>query len=371
MRILFVSGTAVGGSASSTRELAAALAARGHEVGLLARVATAPRRWMLQHRLVNAAVARDGSWLATPLTGAAGRIGRRARVVRTEPFREWSCILVENALAGVRAEFRPEVVVASSIGRMAWRSVRAELVAAGIPSVLYMREESSIGHLEVSDAPPDLLLANAHQHEAAARAAGFTAHVVPSVVDLARARVASTRDVVLFVNPVEVSGRELAVGIARACPDLRFAFVESWPLSADERVWLDAACAGLANIERRPRVDDLRLLYGDARVLLVPYRTNGRPRVVLEAQVNGIPVLATDLPALTEAVGPGGIAVPVDAGPGEWAQHLRDLLDPDRYEALVAAAAAHAARDEVDPDAIVTRFESLVRPLAGGTVGTP
>ena len=122
---------------------------------------------------------------------------------------------------------------------------------------------------------------------------------------------------------------------------------------------------------RRPRVDDLRLLYGDARVLLVPYRTNGRPRVVLEAQANGIPVLATDLPALTEAVGPGGVAVPEDAGPGEWAERLREMLDPARYDALAAAATAHAARDEVDPDAIVTRFESLVRPLVGGTVDAP
>jgi hypothetical protein len=278
MRILFVSGTAVGGSASSTRELATALAARGHEVGLLARVATAPRRWMLQHRLVTLSVARDGSAIGRAAALAASRIGRRARPVRTEPFREWASILVENSLSGVRAEFAPEVVVASSIGRMAWRSVRAELAATGVPSVLYLREESAIGHLAVSDAPPDLLLANAHQHEAAARAAGFTAHVVPSVVDLSRARGTTTREVVLFVNPVEVSGRDLAVGVARACPDLRFAFVESWPLSDAERRWLDDACAGLANVERRPRVEDLRLLYGDARVLLVPYRTNGRPR---------------------------------------------------------------------------------------------
>lgn len=369
MRILFVSGTAVGGSASSTRELATALAARGHEVGLLARVATAPRRWMLQHRLVNLAVAREGSGLGAGAAWAAGRIGRRARLVRTEPFREWSTILVENALAGVRGSFEPDVVVASSIGRMAWRSVRTELAAAGIPTVLYMREESSIGHLTSSGAPPDLLLANAHQHEVAARGAGFVAHVVPSVVDLTRARVATTREVVLFVNPVEVSGREIAVGVARACPDLRFAFVESWPLSDDERRWLDAACAGLANVERRPRVDDLARLYGDARVLLVPYRTNGRPRVVLEAQVNGIPVLATDLPALTEAVGPGGVAVSFDAGPGEWARRLRDLLAPDRYDALAAVALEHAARPEVDPAAIVTRFETLVGALVDGGVG--
>jgi len=370
MRILFVSGTAVGGSASSTRELATALAARGHDVGLLARVATAPRRWMLQHRLVNASVSREGSFLGAAAERAAARIGRRARLVRTDPFREWSTILVENSLGPVRAAFAPEVVVASSIGRMAWRSVRAELAAAGIPSVLYLREESAIGHLAISDAPPDLLLANAHQHDAAARAAGFEAHVVPSVVDLSRARVESTREVVLFVNPVEVSGRELAVGVARACPDLRFAFVESWPLSEEERRWLDAALAGLANVERRPRVDDLRRLYGDARVLLVPYRTNGRPRVVLEAQANGIPVLATDLPALTEAVGPGGVAVPSDAGPGEWARALRDLLEPDRYEDLSVAARAYAGRAEVDPDVIVGRFAELVGALVG-TVEAP
>lgn len=369
MRILFVSGTAVGGSASSTRELAAALAARGHTVGVLARVATAPRRWMLQHRIVNAAVRTEGTPLAGPLRAAAGRIGRRAVPARGAPFREWSTILVENALASVLDEFRPEVVVASSIGRMAWRSVRHELADRGIPSVLYLREESAIGHLGGSGADPDLLLANAHVHEAAARAAGYTAHVVPSVVDVDRARVTSTREVILFVNPVEISGRDVAVGVARACPDLRFAFAESWPLSPDERAWLDRAGAATPNIERRARVEDLRLLYGDARVLLAPYRTNGRPRVVLEAQANGIPVVASDLPALREAVGPGGIAVPADAGPGEWAARLREVLDPHRYAELSAAARSHATRDEVDTEAIVRRFETLVGALVSPPTG--
>lgn len=363
MRILFVSGTAVGGSASSTRELATALAARGHAVGVLARVATAPRRWMLQHRLVNAAVRTEGTPLAGLCTAAAGRIGRRAEPVRDEPFREWSTILVENSLGSVVDRFRPEVVVASSIGRMAWRSVRRDLAARGIPSVLYLREESAIAHLGDAGGVPDLLLANAHVHEAAARAAGYPAEVVPSVVDLERARVESTREVVLFVNPVEVSGREVAVGVARACPDLRFAFAESWPLSVEERAWLERACAATPNIERRARVDDLGRLYGDARVLLAPYRTNGRPRVVLEAQVNGIPVLATDLPALREAVGPGGDTVPAEAGAGEWAARLRGMLEPERYAVLVDAARAHAARDEVDTEAIVTRFETLVADL--------
>ena len=44
-------------------------------------------------------------------------------------------------------------------------------------------------------------------------------------------------------------------------------------------------------------------------LLLTPYTLDMRPRVVLEAQVNGIPVLANDLPALRETVGPGGVLV--------------------------------------------------------------
>ncbi|MFM7271121.1 MAG: glycosyltransferase [Actinomycetes bacterium] len=369
MRILFVSGVSVGGSWMSTNELADALAARGHEVGVLGEAVDRTGRWMLEHRLTNGAVRFAGSPVAGPLRAAAARIGRRPHRATRGSITTWSSVLVQNSLPAVLAEFRPEVVVASSIGRMAWRSTRDQLAALGVPSVLYMREETAIGHLAISDAPPDLLVANSARNEVAAAELGFTAHFVPSVIDLSRARVESTREVVLFINPVEVSGRDVAVGIARACPDLRFAFSESWPLSAEERAWLDTACAGLANIERRARVDDLRVLYGDAKVLLVPYRTNGRPRVILEAGINGIPVLATDLPALTEAVGPGGVAVPVDAGPGEWAQHLRDLLEPARYDALVAAAREHATRDEVDPDVIVGRFEELVRPLVAGARG--
>ncbi|MBJ7382526.1 MAG: hypothetical protein JHC66_08060, partial [Acidimicrobiia bacterium] len=62
----------------STRELAERMAARGHEVDVLLRVETAPRRWMLQHRLVNLAV-RLPRLLAQPVWSIAGLIGGHRR----------------------------------------------------------------------------------------------------------------------------------------------------------------------------------------------------------------------------------------------------------------------------------------------------
>ena len=362
MRILFLSGTAVGGSAMSTRELAERMAARGHEVDVLLRVETAPRRWMLQHRLVNLAV-RLPTLLAQPVWSIAGLIGGHRRLVNESPVRVWSTILPENSLRKFLRDQAPDVVVSASIGRMAWRSIREELSAAEIASVLYLREEAAIGHLDISNAPPDLLLANAATLTERAAAIGFSAQFVPSVVSLDGIRVDTTREVVLFINPVEISGRGVAVALARECPETRFAFLESWPLKPEERRWLADSLVGLANVELRPRTDDPNELYGDAAVLLAPYLTNGRPRVVLEAQANGVPVLGSSLDALVEAIGPGGLTVDADAPIAEWATALRYLLSPTNYDGFVAAARTYSERSEVDPEMIVGEFETLLLEL--------
>jgi len=368
MRILFLSGTAVGGSAMSTRELAAGMGARGHEVEVLLRVETAPRRWMLQHRLVNKAV-RLPKVFAQPVWRVAGLIGRGRRLVEDGAVRVWSTILPENSMQKFLRSQTWDVVVVASIGRMAWRSIREDLRAAGIASVLYLREESAIGHLDISNAPPDLLLANAATLKERANALGFDAHFLPSVVSLDRIRVETTREVVLFINPVEISGREVAVALARECPEIRFAFVESWPLEQEERKWLEDACEGLANVELRPRTDDPKSLYGDAAVLLAPYLTNGRPRVVLEAEANGIPVLGSSVEALVEAIGPGGLCVDADAPVADWVTALRYLLGAAVYDGFVVTARTYSERSEVNPEVIVGEFEKLLVELVSTREG--
>ena len=73
--------------------------------------------------------------------------------------------------------------------------------------------------------------------------------------------------------------------------------------------------------------------------MLVPYEDANRPRVVPEAQVSGIPVLARDDPALREAVGAGGILVAPDAEISDWVDGLAQLWDDDETHASCSEAA--------------------------------
>jgi glycosyltransferase involved in cell wall biosynthesis len=265
--------------------------------------------------------------------------------------------------------FGPDVVVASSIGRVAWRRIRLILADLGIPSVLYIREEAALGHLVISKAPPDLLVANSHTYAAEATKLGYPALMVPSVVTVDNYLVESTRKRVLFVNPVPSYGLEAALELAASRPDVLFAFVEWWKLESDERAALNRRLASrLPNVELRPATADPGAIYADARVLLAPFLLDGRPRVVLEAQANGIPVLARDLPALRETVGTGGRMVRGDASAEEWAAALGELIDdPDRYQEACDAALAYASREEVDPTVIVSRFEHALAELVAAS----
>jgi glycosyltransferase involved in cell wall biosynthesis len=365
MRILFVSGTSIGGSAHSTRELAERLVGRGHDVAILFRVEGDPRVRQLHRRAVNLVVKLGTSPLAHPVDLIAAQVARRPkRTKETVPYEVWETVIPENSAPTLLERFKPDVVVASSISRMGWRRIRAELAERSIPSVLYIREQSALGHLTISNAPPDLLMANAHTYVEMADELGHAAVMVPSVVTVDRYLVESTRERVLFVNPVPSYGLEAALALAAARPDVQFAFVEWWELDDLERAELDARLAKLPNVILRPATPDPSAVYADARVLLAPFLLDGRPRVVLEAQANGIPVLASDLPALRETVGPAGHFVAADAPVADWAAALADLIDdPDRYRTASESARAHARREEVDPDVIVARFESALAGL--------
>jgi glycosyltransferase involved in cell wall biosynthesis len=95
----------------------------------------------------------------------------------------------------------------------------------------------------------------------------------------------------------------------------------------------------------------------------VPYRVDNRPRVITEAQSNGIPVVAADVPALREAIGEGGAVVPTD-DIDAWVSELRSLWnDQERYDSLADAALAHSQRPEIDPAAVAHEFELLIERL--------
>lgn len=365
MNILFVSTTRVGGSGLSQRQLAARLIGRGHRVVILADPEEGHRLTRyLYKRQVNLSTKLRGHRLRPLLLALQRPFGSRPVPAPEYDVPVFFSPVPEHAYRRLRRRFPPDVVVASSVDRVSWRRLRAQLKADGIPSVLYLREESAQGHLSISNAPPDLLLANAESLAQRARAAGFPCVTIPSAIETAATRVDSTRERVLLINPLASHGVDRLWAIARARPDILFAVQESWPLSQTALQRVTAEAASLPNIEFRPRTKDLGLIYRDARLLLAPHRLDNRPRVVVEAQANGIPVVASAYPGLEEAVGPGGVLVDPDAPDDAWIDTVARLWDDtDRYERLVEAAVTHAGRPEIDPDVVTSQFEEALHEL--------
>jgi glycosyltransferase involved in cell wall biosynthesis len=203
----------------------------------------------------------------------------------------------------------------------------------------------------------NLVVVNAHDHAESAARHGVDAVVVPSLIDAERYRTEPTGEAVVFINPTASKGVETAFRLAARRPDVVFHFRESWHLPAHVARDVAERAANLGNVEFLPSSTDPVEAYRRARLLLAPYEDFGRPRVVPEAQVSGIPVLARDDPALREAVGPGGILIAPHAPVEAWLEGLSTLWDDDDAHARYAAAALrHSRRPEIDADGNAARF---------------
>ncbi len=371
MKVLLVNGShPAGGSFMSTLAFARALVAGGHDVITLVRSFDHPRRDVIHEQLVDASV-KAPKVLGSAVVAADSLLGRRARPVVGHGHPVWATPYPEHALPRLLRLFEPDVVVGNSIDRVSWRRCTALIRASGARTALHLREANAIGHLVISNEVPDVLLANAQSLVDAAAEVGQRAFLIPSVVEVEQCTVESTRQVALFVHPVQEFGLEIVLRLAAARPDVPFVLQESRPLG-DELALLERRVARLPNVElRRRRPPDS--LYSDVRVLLVPHRTDGwsnRPRVVLEAQHNGIPVIATDYAGLREAVGDGGLLLPADASDEDWLEAF-DHAWTDPSGTFQRAARAHAARLEVQPAAVVAAFESAMSTIGLGRTRRP
>ncbi|MCT7373969.1 glycosyltransferase [Chelativorans salis] len=356
MKIVFASAhpylpQIAGGSQSNTHEMARELLARGHEIGVLA------------------GLTRDG-WI-----GARGRVmmklsRRKAVCDHSQGYpvhRSW--FAWEGAGDVARSE-APDVVVAQS-GKIL-RVARA-FRDMGLPTVIYLHNVEFEDHGEpIEDFGDAVFLANSQfTADRYQDAFGIRSTVINPLFQPERYQVPSRRERVLFVNPHPLKGVDLAITLARACPDIPFDFVESWTLSEDQRSALMQSIAGLGNVTLHSRTDDMREHYGRARVVLVPSRWEETwGRIASEAHYSGIPVLATQIGGLGEAVGPGGILLPPRAELSEWTAALRSLWDDSTlYESLSQAALNYAKRPQLDRARQIDRMEEILTTAADRRAG--
>ena len=129
------------------------------------------------------------------------------------------------------------------------------------------------------------------------------------------------RKALTFVNPVPAKGAVLiaqtVLALAQRRPDIQVEIVDTrgtWQNLLDQvRRALHETTTPLANVIVTKNTSDMLGVYGRARLLLVPslWWESG-PRVIVEALLNGVPVIGSDSGGIPEILGTAGeiFAVP-------------------------------------------------------------
>jgi glycosyltransferase involved in cell wall biosynthesis len=357
VKILFVAAQIYlpqlyGGVQTSTDQLCQALIARGHQVSVLSELM--PKgRFALRCRLKM----------------AFSKVLRGCKVSRdmTLGYPVWRTWFAEDAVEYVAKQEKPDLIVL-----MTGRVVPIGLAAkrTGIPLQVQLHDVAF--HAQGGDFA---LLGNvpcvANSKFTADRyheAFGVDPIVIYPFIAPEKYRTETTRKYVTFVNPHPRKGLEIALQIARACDKIPFLFVEGWTLSAEQHQELMTSLSTLPNVTFLTSQKDMRKIYGVSKILLAPsIRPEEFGRVAAEAQISGIPVVASARGGLPEAVGPGGVLLPHDGPIDDWVAAIRHLWEDDAYYAEISArAVAHAERLEMTFAYQVESHEKALIAAAGG-----
>jgi glycosyltransferase involved in cell wall biosynthesis len=347
MRLLFVGKMPIsytGGAEVSTRHLLEALVRRGHAVDVAAGI-----------RKRSVSGIRDV--LVYKATGRPReRMDSRSFAIRASVDPLWS-------LRSLLALSAPDAVVVLGTDPVFARE--ALQAAVGVPRILFIRVEAALS--VDREAQADAVATNSEYMADRARDLGMKATHVPSLFPADDYRVTGRRSKVLFVNPIPKKGADIALALARGRPDVPFAFNLSWRIDPRYLRRLKREVRRLPNVEIRDATPNPKVLYRDCRVVLVPSQCEEAwGRVVSEAHVNSIPVVASDAGGLPEAVGPGGILVHPRNDIDAWHRALSQLWDDkELYARLSSAAGLHARRSELSETSVIARFEGVVAGAIG------
>lgn len=193
---------------------------------------------------------------------------------------------------------------------------------------------------------------------------GIASEVDYPLIDLEDS-VASNRAPVYisFVNPRQIKGLTIVLGVAARLPHRQFVFAESHLLNGQERENLERELAQVPNVSFRPSSGNLRGLYEKTALLLMPSQIKEAfGRVIIEACANAIPVVASDIGGISEAMGDSGVLLAPSDPPERWAEVIENILSsPNLYAQLSESAIANAGRKEFKTVEVSARFLEMAK----------
>lgn len=351
MRIALTTGQAylpqrVGGSGTSTHDLVPALKQEGHKVAVLS-------------ELLPEGYIGYRTRILRKLQRAYG--GRRIIVDHAMGYPVYRIWGQSEPVSQFIEQFRPDLAIIQAGDPLKFAN---KFIGLGIPAIVYLRdvEFSSIGDV-LTPSPLLGFIANSQfTADVANSELGISSEVIPPLVQRDRYTTRSTREKLVFINPVPEKGLEIALQLADKRPDIPMLIVEAWPLNSNRRASLKKLLMQLPNVNWMPPQLDMRAVYRQARIILVPSQwREAWCRVVSEAQVSGIPALASRIGGLPESVGPGGVLVDPEAPISDWENALSQLWDDlNAYSKCSALALSHSHRENFQPQAIVQKLLNVI-----------
>jgi surfactin synthase thioesterase subunit/glycosyltransferase involved in cell wall biosynthesis len=300
MRILLAQNSlyfpAHGGGDKSNRLLVEALAARGHECLAVAR--TGPYGESYAAELAARGVAARDAHGAIEFERARVRV----RVAAGPGLRAYFA-------QQIRA-FRPDIILASTDDPA--QVLLEPALQSPAPVVFLARATLALPFGPDSAFPSETKTARLRQAAAVVGVSEYVANYIQRHSGIPAMHVPISlmepeewpnlgrfgNEFVTMVNPCAVKGIAIFLALADAFPHTRFAAVPSWGTGAEDRAALEAR----RNITLLGPVDDINILLRRTSVLLVPSLwAEARSRMVVEAMLRGIPVMAANTGGLPEA----------------------------------------------------------------------
>jgi len=195
----------------------------------------------------------------------------------------------------------------------------------------------------------------------AAKVIGRKAHVVYPCPETNFGVAGDPQGSVTMINPHRVKGIDTLFAIAERMPSEGFLLVESWKLPDQALADLNERLARVRNVRFVRRVSDMRTIYSQTKLLLVPsVWEEGFGMVAVEAQSCRIPVIASSRGGLPESVGDGGLLIDDYLNAGVWVDAIGKVLnDADRYAAYETKAVRHAAGEAFTVSYSARRFRDV------------
>lgn len=130
---------------------------------------------------------------------------------------------------------------------------------------------------------------------------------------------------ITMINPTENKGGDILFEVIKNMPNEKFLVVMGWKK-------IDSKFMKFKNIKIIDRQYDMRKVYSQTKILLVPSQwEEAFARVVPEAMISGIPVIASKVGGLIESVGNAGILIDDFVNPKAWILEIQKLLNNSKH----------------------------------------